>query len=95
VLDRHPETPQIVVDYRKLTTQPRDSVRDIYAALGMTVSAEFDAYLREQESRERGHKTPFTYSIDEFAQDGLSRQRIETELADFYEEYDWPKAAQA
>lgn len=95
VLSRHPQTPQIVVDYRQLTTQPRDAVLAIYAALGMAVSAEFDAYLQQQEMRERGHKTPFSYSIEEFAEDGLSRQRIEDELADFYDEFDWPKGEQA
>ncbi|MCB1696571.1 MAG: sulfotransferase [Pseudomonadales bacterium] len=91
VLARHPTTPQVIVDYRKLTTQPRDTLLAIYAALGMTVSADFDAYLLAQESRERGHKTPFTYSIEEFTQDGLSRERIESELADFYAEFDWPR----
>ena len=91
MLARHPTTPQVIVDYRKLTTQPRDTLLAIYAALGMTVSADFDAYLLAQESRERGHKTPFTYSIEEFTQDGLSRERIESELADFYAEFDWPR----
>ncbi len=95
VLARHPQTPHIVVDYRQLTTQPREIVLRIYAALGMTVSTDFDAYLREQERRERGHKTPFSYSIEEFARDGLSRQQIETRLADFYDEFGWPKASQA
>lgn len=95
VLANKPDTPQVVVDYRQLTTQARDTVQAIYAALGMSVTAEFDAYLQEQESRERGHKTPFSYSIEEFAEDGLSRQRIESELADFYQIYDWPKGEQA
>lgn len=91
VLARHPTTPQLIVDYRKLTTQPRDTLLAIYATLGMTISADFDAYLLAQEGRERGHKTPFSYSIEEFAEDGLSRARIESELADFYEEFDWPR----
>jgi omega-hydroxy-beta-dihydromenaquinone-9 sulfotransferase len=95
VLARHPATLRAIVDYRKLTTQPRDTVLSIYAALGMAVSADFDAYLLAQESRERGHKTPFSYSIEEFAADGLSRERIESELTDFYEEFGWPRGEDA
>lgn len=94
VLARHPQTAQVVVDYRELTAQPRNTVLAVYAALDMPVSAAFDAYLLEQESRERAHKTAFAYSIDEFTEDGLSRERIETELADFYTQFDWPKGEQ-
>jgi len=95
VLARHPATLRAIIDYRKLTTKPRDTVLSIYAALGMAVSADFDAYLLAQESRERGHKTPFSYSIEEFAADGLSRERIESELTDFYEEFGWPRGEDA
>jgi hypothetical protein len=94
VLAAHPETPQAVVDYRQLTTQPRETVLALYQALGMRVSGEFDAYLQQQEQKERGHRTPFAYSIEEFAEDGLSRARIENELADFYMDFDWPRGEQ-
>ena len=40
---------------------------------------------------ERGHRTPFSYSIREFGAAGLSRQRIEHELADFFDDFDWPR----
>jgi hypothetical protein len=89
VLSRHPQTAQIVVDYRELTAQPRETVHRIYAALGMPLSASFDQYLQSQEDREKSHKTDFHYSIDEYA---LSRDRIESELHDFYNIYDWPRA---
>ena len=88
VLARHPQTPQVVVDYRQLTTEPRATVHAVYRAFGMVVSPTFDAYLQAQEEKERGHSSPFRYSIDDY---DLSQQRIETELADFFDDFDWPR----
>jgi hypothetical protein len=92
VLARYSGTPQIAIDYRRLTTEPRATVLEVYGALGMTVSPEFDSYLVAQEDRERGHKTPFEYSIDDYE---LSRERIELELGEFFDHYDWPKGKSA
>ncbi|MCB1677232.1 MAG: sulfotransferase [Halioglobus sp.] len=92
VLARNPDTPQIVVDYRELTAQPRNTVHKIYAAFGMTVSDDYDAYLLAQEDKERSHSTRFEYSIDDYE---LSRERIERELATFFDEYHWPRGDQA
>ena len=92
VLARHPETPQVVVDYRELTTQPRKTVLAVYEAFNMPVSPEFDAYLRAQEDRERSHSTRFEYSIDDYE---LSRERIEAELSDFYHHHGWPRETQS
>jgi hypothetical protein len=88
VLGRHPGTAQVVVDYRDITAQPRATVRAIYAAFDMAVSADFDGYLLAQEDRERSHKTRFEYSIDDYE---LSRERIEQELSDFFDVYGWPR----
>lgn len=88
VLAHHPATAQIVVDYRQLTAQPRATVLAIYRAFKRPLSAEFDARLRAQEDKERSHSTRFEYSIDDYE---LSRERIETELADFFDDYGWPR----
>ena len=90
-MQRNASTPQVVVDYRKLTGEPRVTVREIYHALGMNYGGAYDAYLQGQEAREKGHKTHFEYSIDDYE---VSRERIETELGDFYAEFDWPRAQQ-
>ncbi len=87
VLARNPETPQIMVDYRELTGEPRETVHAIYRALGMPLSADYDAYLTRQEQRERSHGSRFTYSIDDY--DHLSAERIRRELAEFFHEYRW------
>jgi hypothetical protein len=89
VLARHPATPQIVVDYRELTTQPRMTVHKIYEALALPLSDSFDRHLEEEEGRARSHKTDFHYSIDDYA---LSREQIESQLSDFYDEFNWPRA---
>ena len=91
VLSRHSSTPQVVVDYRELTTEPRATVHHIYHALGMPLSGSFDQYLQAQEDTEKSHKADFRYSIDDYA---LSREYIEARLNDFYATYRWPRAAQ-
>ena len=88
VLARHPETPQVVVDYRELTAQPKATVLAVYNAFNMPVTPEFAAYLLAQEDRERGHRTLFEYSIDDYE---LSRECIEEKLSDFFDDYDWPR----
>ncbi|MEZ5571448.1 MAG: sulfotransferase [Halioglobus sp.] len=89
VLSRNPDVPNIVVDYRELTTQPRSTVHKIYDAIQMPLTDAFDRYLQSQEEREKSHKTDFRYSMDEYA---LSQQDIEAQLREFYDAYDWPRA---
>ncbi len=88
VLARHPQTPQVVIDYRELTRQPRTTVHAVYRAFGMSVTPAFDAWLRAQEEKERSHNSPFQYSIDDYE---LSRGQIETELSDFFSDFNWPR----
>jgi hypothetical protein len=88
-LARHPTTPQIVIDYRKLTTQPRATIIDVYKAFGLHLSSEFEAFLSAQEEAEKSHKSRFEYSIDDYE---LSTARIEQELGEFFERYDWPRS---
>ena len=87
-LARNPGTPQVVVDYRELTTQPRATVHAIYRALDLPLSPAFDGWLSAQEAREKGHRREFRYSIDEYE---VTPARIESELAGFYAQYDWPR----
>nr|WP_241262974.1 sulfotransferase [Parahaliea mediterranea] len=91
-LARHPDTPQLFVDYRDMTARPRETVHAIYRALGLPVSASFDRWLRAQEERERGHQARFEYSIDDYA---LSVERIERELDTLFEQYQWPRLSAA
>lgn len=88
VLAAHPDTPHLFVDYRDLTARPRETVQAIYSALQLPYTEAFDAWLRAQEDRERSHSTRFEYSIDDYE---LSPSRIESELGEQFERYDWPR----
>ena len=90
-LRRNPHTPSMVVDYRHLTSNPRQTVEQLYAHFGMSCSAEFRQWLRERAEREKKHHSRFEYSLGDYA---MTAQRLETELAEFYEEYDWPRPSE-
>ncbi len=92
VLERYPEVPAIAVDYRKITTEPRQTVHEIYQALGLEMSDSYDNYLLEQEQKTREHKTSFRYSIEEYA--NLSHEDIEQRLEPFFAEYGWPRPSE-
>lgn len=86
VLARHPGTPRIVVDYRALASAPRETVRAVYAALGIELGADYDAWLQAQAEREKQHHSKFEYSLGEFL---LSAGEIRDKLPEFYDEYHW------
>ena len=86
VLSGHTETRQFVMDYRTLTTAPRNAVADVYAALGLDLESAYDDWLQAQSEREKAHHSQFEYSLGEFR---ISGEEIHRRLADFYKEYDW------
>lgn len=88
VLAAHPETPQIVVDYRELVSVPAEIVHAVYTALNIDMTDEFDSWLQEQGEREKKHHSKFEYSLGEFL---LSPDDIRKELAPFYQRYQWDK----
>lgn len=88
VLAAHPDTPQVMVDYRRLTGEPRETVHAVYRAMGIELSPAFDRWLAAQAEREKKHHSKFEYSLGEFR---LAPRRIEEELAEFYREYQWPR----
>ncbi len=55
----------------------------------MPLSESFDQFLQAQEDTEKSHRTEFHYSIDDYE---LSREKIESQLSDFYDAYGWPRA---
>jgi len=87
VLSRHEQTPQIVVDYRKLTAAPRETVHSIYEALNLDMSERLDSWLLAQAEREKKHQGKFEYSLGEFF---LRSDNIYARLKVFYEQYQWP-----
>jgi hypothetical protein len=92
VLAQRTGTPHYVVDYKKLTDQPRETVLAVYEALGLEMTEEFDSWLLAQAEREKKHHSKFEYSLGEFR---LNSEDIHHELADFYEEFGWDVPATA
>jgi hypothetical protein len=86
VLAGHPGTPQIAVDYRKLTREPRETVHAVYGALGIEMPVNFDSWLQVQAEREKKHHSKFEYSLGEFL---LSAKEIRERLPEFYADYQW------
>ncbi len=87
-LNAHPETPSLAVDYRTLVAEPKNSVTHLYEVMDLPMSAEYEQILDEQDGKARAHKTAHSYSAEEF---GMDVTRLTSALADFYEEYGWPK----
>jgi len=86
VLSAHPQTPQVVVDYRELTRDPRGVVHAVYRALGIELGETFENWLQAQAEREKKHHSKFEYSLGEFL---LSDEEIRARLPDFYSKYQW------
>ena len=91
-LASHPDTPQCFVDYRDLTSSPAQTVKDVYAALGLDVSPQYADYLKAQEEREKSHASHFEYSVEDYE---VGPVEIETRLASHYEIYRWPRTSEA
>ena len=92
VLEKHPHVPHMLVDYRQLTTEPRQTIHELYKNLEMNVSEQYDQYLIEHEQKEKSHKTHFRYSIEEY--DGLSVEKIEQQLDGFFKLYNWDRPSE-
>ena len=88
VLRQHPKTPSMVVDYRDLVTQPKDTIEKLYQNFGLPMSATYAKVLVERDSEARAHTTKHSYSAREF---GMDVEKMQHELADFYEQHQWPK----
>ncbi|MGI9330963.1 MAG: sulfotransferase family protein, partial [Gammaproteobacteria bacterium] len=86
VLAQRTDTPHIVVDYRKLTSEPRETVLAVYEALGLEITEEFDTWLQQQAEREKKHHSKFEYSLGEFR---LDKNDMHEKLAEFYEDFGW------
>ena len=86
-----PQVPHIFVDYRDLTSAPRETVEKIYRAIDLQISPGYRQYLEQQEGKEKAHKSHFSYSIDDYS---ITLEQIEQELDEFYDEYKWPRATE-
>lgn len=86
VLQQNPQIRSIVLDYRELVAQPRQTIELLYQTLGLPMTDKYAAILSEREGKSKKHKTKHSYSAEEF---GMDVGKMHQELAAFYEEYRW------
>lgn len=90
VLDRHPEVPRAIVDYRNLVSEPKKTIERVYEELGLPVSPAMAAVLDAAQERARTHRSEHRYSLEEF---GLRADEIRAELSDLFDRFGWDDAA--
>lgn len=86
VLERYPNTPYAIIDYRELTSAPKATIEKVYEHLGMNMSATYSQFLSAEEERTRKHETTHTYSLAEF---GLDDTEIYDRLAPLFQRFNW------
>ncbi|MCK0508098.1 sulfotransferase family protein [Aromatoleum anaerobium] len=86
VLRRHPETPCAVIDYRRLTADPKGTIEDVYRELGLDITPDYAAFLDAESARNKRHETEHRYSLAEF---GLDDREIRQRLAPLFEKFRW------
>ena len=84
VLERHPEVPVSIVDYRDLVADPERTIRAVYDDLGLELPQSLVEAVRG--ARSGAHETTHRYSLEEF---GLDAHEVSERLADLFEQYDW------
>ncbi|MDH3687430.1 MAG: sulfotransferase, partial [Myxococcales bacterium] len=92
VLERHPETPRTILDYRDLVSDPAATVERAYRDLDLSMSDSFREKLRGEARRARGHRSRHAYSLEKF---GLEADAIRTRLGDLFDRYHWDEEADA
>lgn len=86
VLERHADTRYAIIDYRRLTTDPKATIEDVYRDLGLDISPSYAAFLDAEAARTRRHETEHRYSLAEF---GLEDTAIRQRLAPLFERFQW------
>ena len=86
VLERHPEVPHAIVDYRDVVSDPESTLQRVYEQLGFSMGDDYREVLLSEGKRARKHKSAHAYSLEEF---GLEAGAIHSRLADLFERYAW------
>ena len=86
IADELPPDQQIIVEFRDLLADPKKVVEEIYARFGLEISAEFDRYLEDEREAARSFRSQHVFDPEG---QGPDRERVERELADLFERFDW------
>jgi hypothetical protein len=88
VADSLPENQRVIVEFRDLLSDPKRVVENIYDRFGLEMSKEFDHFLDEEREAAKTFKSEHEY---ELAGQGPERERVERELSDLFDRFDWPR----
>ena len=86
VLARHPQTPRAIVDYREVVSDPAGTLEQVYRDLGLPITAEYGAVLKQAGRRSTTHHTRHSYGLEEF---GLRAEEIRSRLSELFERHAW------
>ncbi len=71
-----------------MNPDPKQVVEEIYARFGLDISEEFDQFLDDEREAAKTFRSQHEY--DPKGQ-GPARERIERELGDLFERFDWAR----
>jgi omega-hydroxy-beta-dihydromenaquinone-9 sulfotransferase len=84
VLEAHPETPSVIVDYRELVTDPAGTMHRVYEGIGLDMVSAQEEALAAEKGRE--YRSAHSYSLEEF---GLEPGELRVKLAPLFERFGW------
>jgi len=84
------ESSYAIVKYDDLVAAPKQTVSDIYAGLGMTISPQVAAALDREAEKARGYKSKHTYSLGDME---FTREDVIAEYRDIFERFDFDTGA--
>ena len=79
-----PESSYAIVKYDDLVSDPKQTVADIYAGLGMTISPRYAAALDRAAEKAAGYKSQHAYSLGDT---GFTREDVVAEYRDIFERF--------
>jgi len=86
VLERNPQVPRAIVDYRDAVADPAATIEAIYRELGIPITPGYRERLLTEGKRARAHVSEHDYSLAEF---GLEADEIRSRLGDLFERFGW------
>lgn len=85
-LEGHPTARSVVVDYRELVAEPKQTVGRVYDALGLTMTPSVASALDEAQARARTHSSDHRYALEEF---GIDEARLKEDLRGLFDRFGW------